>query len=305
MKGIPSLFGARSGACVENSFHTIYWKTFDLVKADTDELRQLAFKLRYDVFCNHDFGSELFERTDCFTLRSGTTDDTEKDSYDHNADHYLLMHRKSGNVAGTVRVVHFDADTPIFSFPLQEVCDHPFLHEGSKEQRVCEISRLCMAPQFRKRDSDGRTLPAYTHIKPPQNRGASDVAMIRRRIPFAPLGLMMAAFESALSRRTMNCVLAMDPSDFKILRSLGVVYKVLGPRLSNYGNMQPVVFNVKAVLDHMAQHNRPCWEVISRQGVLHEQANELALEQWSDSIFGEDTRGAIFDHVHEREGEHI
>ncbi|MDP7142136.1 MAG: PEP-CTERM/exosortase system-associated acyltransferase [Alphaproteobacteria bacterium] len=284
---VPPLFGACLETISQKTFYHTYWKTFSLVKADTDELREQAFRLRHEVFCSDEFQG----------LHCGMADDLEKDAYDDRAAHYLLRHNDTGDIAGVVRTIHADMDSDIFSFPLQEVCDHPFIHDQNTEKKITEISRLCMAKTFRQRPGDGRALPAYTNIMQHYHNEDVGVSYIRRRIPFAPLGLLHAAFESALANKSMDCVVAMDPSDFHTLRDLGIVYKVLGPRLSHYAGMQAVVFNIKTVLDHMMQDNKPCWEIVTDHGRLHSIANEIALENWSDTIFGQQTRDAIFVHA--------
>ena len=87
----------------------------------------------------------------------------------------------------------------------------------------------------------------------------------------------------------------MDPMQFRSLRKLGMDYRVLGPRLTVHGRHQPLVMNIKAVLDHMADRNPVCWEVLSDRGKLMRRANELASYEWHDTIFDESTREGLID----------
>ncbi|RMF21544.1 MAG: PEP-CTERM/exosortase system-associated acyltransferase, partial [Cyanobacteria bacterium J083] len=68
---------------------------FELVMADTPELKREVYSIRYRVYCE-----ELsYESTDKFP------DGLEKDAYDDHSIHYLLKHRPSGLYAGCVRIV--------------------------------------------------------------------------------------------------------------------------------------------------------------------------------------------------------
>lgn len=268
-----SFWDACARAIERQTFYNAFRRTFDIIEADTEALRHGAFRLRYKVF--------IAENRLDLDHHNGL----EFDEYDSAARHFLLIHRQTGGVAGTVRVVLPDPDRPLSSFPLQKLCDHPFLHNGALALQLCEISRLCMAREFRRRPCDGSYLPAYYEQEESVRPGA-----LRRRIPYAPLGLFHAAFGAALESGALNCIAIADPLQFRSLKKLGMDYRVLGPRLAGFGRQQPLVLNIKTVLDGMAEKNRACWEVISDRGRLAGRANELARYEWHDSIFDDTTR---------------
>ncbi len=279
-----NIFSAALQAIQQKTFYQTYWRTFEIVHAQTDELKERAFKLRYDVYCKENQfetpgGPEVCGK------------EVERDIYDPKAFHFLLVHRDSGEDAGTVRVLLPNEGEPQQSFPLQNVCDHPLLLLDNKVMHLAEMSRLCMAKRFRRRPLDGKVLPAYYEVEDSETKSLGQY--FRRRIPYAPLGLLRAAFETALEFNIPDMITAMDPAYFRTMKRIGLSYRVLGPRVSYHGGQQPVVFNIKHVLDNMAMENPECWEIVSDQGRLHKKANTIAQNEWHDSVFDDDCREMI------------
>lgn len=280
-----NIFAAALQAMQQKTFHQTYWRTFEIIHAQTDELKARAFRLRYDVFCKEN----PFEQPGG---PEATGDEIERDIFDPHAVHYLLVHRDSGEDAGTVRILLPNEGALQQSFSLQGVCDHPLLTIDSKVTRLAELSRLCMAKRFRRRPLDGQLLPAYYETE--MNDAEKGLGrFFRRRIPYAPLGLMKAAFETALEFNIPDVVTAMDTTHFRTMKRIGMPYRVLGPRVDYHGGQQPIIFNIKHVLDNMSMENPECWEIVSDQGRLHRQANTMAQNDWHDNVFDEDCREMI------------
>lgn len=277
-----NIFSTALEAIQKKTFYQTYWRSFEVINAQTDELKERAFRLRYDVFCKENRFEESAE--DAAEL--------EKDSFDPKALHFLLVHRDSGEDAGTVRILLPNEAAPLQSFPLQNICDHPLLTLDHKVLGLAELSRLCMAKRFRRRPLDGRILPAYYETEAEDaEKGLG--RYFRRRIPYAPLGLLRSAFETALEFNIPDMVTAMDPTHFRSMKRIGLSYRVLGPRVNFHGGQQPIVFNIKNVLDNMAMENSECWEIVSDQGRLHKKANMIAQNEWHDNVFDDDCRDMI------------
>lgn len=280
-----NIFAAALQTIQQKTFYQDYWRAFDLIHAQTDELKERAFRLRYDVFCKEN----AFEKAGG---ADGGAQGLEFDAYDPRAFHYLLVHRDSGEDAGTVRILLANEQDPRQSFPLQGVCDHPLLGIDSKVLRLAEFSRLCMARRFRRRPLDGKILPAYYETETGDAaKGLS--RFFRRHIPYAPLGLMRAAFETALEFNVPDVITAMDTTHLRTMKRIGFSYRVLGPRIDYHGGQQPIIFNIKHVLDNMAIENPECWEIVSDQGRLHKKANILAQNEWHDNVFDDATREMV------------
>jgi N-acyl amino acid synthase of PEP-CTERM/exosortase system len=269
-------------ACLQSiqqqAFYNTYWNSFTIIRADTDEQKDKAYALRYDVFC----------RENGFIDPARYPDERERDEFDDRAVHHLLIHKETGKVAGTVRVLLPDERRPLTSFELQKLCDHPLLQIENRALGLAEISRLCMARDYRRRPRDGHILPSYYE----QEWGDADkpntaMRFFRRRIPYAPLGLMMAAYETVLGAGLLDVVSSVEPGQFRTMKRIGLSYRVLGPRLNHQGSQQPFIYNLKTTLDTVAAENPECWELLSDRGRLHHRANELHQNHWQDEIFDE------------------
>ncbi len=254
------------------AFYPNYQNTFKVLRANTDELREMAFRLRYDVYCVEN------------NFESSDLDRLEFDSYDEQALHYMLLHRPSETIVGTARLILPERETIGKSFPMQEISPHSILHERSIASQICQMSRLCMSSHFRRREKDGSLLPAYypPGISTAGERG--QVVYVRRKIPYAPLGLFAALFEDALQNNLMNVAAMFESAQLSGFREMGIAYKTLGPSIDYHGNQQPVLFNIKTVFDNMLIENSDCWEVITDNGRLHRMANELYECLWEDSF---------------------
>lgn len=262
----------------EESFYEAYHRAFGIVRADTEELKEKAFRLRYDVYSIEN----EFERANKEHL--------ERDCHDGHAVHFLLIHKDSGLTAGTVRAVLPDAENPISSFPMQALCDHSLLQRKESLKGLCQISRLCMAAHFRRRPDDGTLLPAYHPPEILETLQDGKLVHVHRRIPYAPLGLFAAVFETALDAGIPDCVAMIEPSQLRNFHEMGLSYKVLGPRLEYHGLQQPVVFNIKTVFDNMLIDRSDCWEVISDDGRLHKKANDIYKTSWENNLLEEPQR---------------
>lgn len=284
MQSGMSVIGACLDALKHEAFYNTYDHTFEVVRADTDALKEQVFRLRYQIFC---------EEHNCEPIE-GRSNNILVDPHDGHSIHFLLMHRETGTPAGAASVVLPRDERAGKSFPVQEICDHPLLHMPGETMRLCEISRLCMAPRFRRRPEDGRFLPAYY----PQDWGLKftdgKMSFIRRRIPYAPLGLLRAAFEIALSSHLMDCVCLIESEQLRSLQALGMSYRVLGPRLQGRVSFQPVIFNIKIALDTMREENPHCYDIVSDKGRLSKMADEINKHYWLDQVFSQNCWDEIY-----------
>ena len=114
------------------AFYTNYRHTFSLVRADTAELREDCYRLRYDVYVEEN--GFIPVPSDHETL--------EYDHYDDRAIHFLLMHNQSGRSVGTIRVLLPNDSAPHDSFSMQDHCDHPILHDAQRVQTFCQLSLI-------------------------------------------------------------------------------------------------------------------------------------------------------------------
>jgi N-acyl amino acid synthase of PEP-CTERM/exosortase system len=261
----------------ERSFLQAYDDTFALVRADNDALHEKVFQLRYEVYCEEN----NFEKPPFIDEK------LEYDSFDDRAVHYLLMHKPSGEAAGTLRVVLPNDEYPSDSFLIQKHCEHPLVRHETKILALCEVSRFCTSKKFRKRDKDGRILSSYSE----QDNDSG----YKRLIPYMPAALLQGAFETALSARILDCVWMVDPCHLTSLERIGFPFQTLGPHVKYHGGAQPIIFNIKNVLDTMRRKNRHCWDVVSDLGRLQKIADDLHQNDWHDKLIDEEGWEAFYE----------
>ena len=117
-----------------------FLKYFIPVLANTDQLKQEVYKIRYEVYCK-----ELkYEPKDKFP------DKKERDIYDDQSYHFLLKHKPTEQYVGCVRLIFATPKHSQALFPFERVYDNSINLVINSRQNYCEISRLAILKTFRK-----------------------------------------------------------------------------------------------------------------------------------------------------------
>src|SRR5215831_8836460 len=119
------------GVSYWQEFLSCYRQHFEVVRADTPALLDEAYRLRYQVYCVEN----------SYENRAQQVNGRERDAYDDRSVHSLLIHRRSGAAAGTVRVILPGTDREA-ALPINIVTD-PGQHELLRRlplSRTAEIS---------------------------------------------------------------------------------------------------------------------------------------------------------------------
>lgn len=241
-----------------------YNKCFESVLVNTDELREEVFRLRYQIFCLE----AGFEDAAAFP------DKLEQDAYDKWSRHILLKHRASGEYIGTLRIILPKKEEPLKSFPLQAVCTHSLIHDPQISSRLCEISRLCVSKSFRRRAFDRSIFSDYHQIDLSAAKAAVNQAVLRRVIPYSPIGLFKKAFEVILNEGLVDCIAVMEPRHIKQLLAIGFTYTPLGDLIEFHGQRQPMIFNLREVYTHGQETGSLFYSLMSDNDRMFNQAIE-------------------------------
>jgi N-acyl amino acid synthase of PEP-CTERM/exosortase system len=163
---------ARRNAPLIDSYNAL----FEPIEATTPEQLREAFRLRYQVYCVE---NQFLDPAD-------NPGELETDGYDAHSLHALLLHKPTGLVAGTVRLVLPRPCNPLGSLPIHRVCSDPRLADGDflPADRTAEFSRFAISKQFRRRAGDD----LYGAVGP-----IDGIPDPRRIIPHLTLGLMAVA----------------------------------------------------------------------------------------------------------------
>ena len=229
----------------------IYHRYFDVLRADSPQLLDQVYRLRYQVYCIEN----------AFEPVADNPGERETDRYDDRSLHSLLVHRPSGTFVGTVRLILPDDDERRVDLPIRQVCADGLWTEISglvPLQRTAEISRFAIAKEFRRRAEDrGSVVGGLTESGDP-----------RRVIPQISLGLMRAIVELAVSGSMTHLFAVMEPALLRMLQRLGIHFENLGPIVDYHGHRQPCYCDLDRLLARTAQERPEVWEIITNEGRL-------------------------------------
>lgn len=181
---------------------------FQLVVANTPELKQEVYRIRYQVYCQ-----ELkYEPCENFP------DGLEKDIYDRRSIHYLLKHLPSGIYAGCARVVLPNAYNPKLIFPAEKVFPEHFATVNRPRTEFCEFSRLAVLSQFRKRKGESQTPEGLLF----HSQGRSTSQAERRVFPLIALSLYWASIGTGPAFN-LDVLVLIEPRLARHFRRYGII----------------------------------------------------------------------------------
>lgn len=205
----------------EKSLYEQYNALFECVIADSDDLIDECYRLRYKVYCVENPLKEP----------DPEEGEYERDEYDGHAMHALLRYRRTGEHIGTVRLIFNEGDSPhkLPFFKLAEE-NHIFLPEHFGNQPIAEISRFCISKEFRRRLTDHMYSTVYTPVELTEAPG--------RTIPYMAIGLISMVYRMARAQNIRQCCAVMEPSLMRLFKKLGIHYQPIGPLVEYYGQRQ-------------------------------------------------------------------
>lgn len=268
-----------------NDSYNGFQSFFEIVVADTPELLEAVYRIRYQVLCVQN------------TFPDMNADDypnqLEKDEYDDHSCHALLRFKSTGQYIGAVRLILVDPNNPEKLFPVEvntqvdsQLCDL----EGIHRVDVAEISRAVILSQFDRRkgerrkpgddESNGSTARSDNNesrrrvvrsddsksngniIRSDRDRRATD----RRSTPHLSLLLMACVMRLSVKHNIKHWISAMEPALNRLLRFYGLNFHCVGPAVNYHGIRRPYCIKVDEVLSRMHKENYESWEVLTECG---------------------------------------
>ncbi len=191
-----------SAASLVDGFKTY----FSVQLALGEETRRHCHHVRYRVYC---------EDMD-FEPAARFPDQLERDTFDSEARHCLVLHRASGLPAACLRVVAASEEQRL---PFEEHC-LPSVYTGhaglleSNRQGLCEISRMAVDRHFRRRAGESRSILGHTAHPGP----SSDE---RRSFALLAAVTTLAGFAAAELDGREHIFAMMEPRLARLMRSYG------------------------------------------------------------------------------------
>lgn len=194
---------------------TAYFRFEEVTPGTPDYERYL--EARYEVFC------EELGRVDAPGLHSAQGRPIETDQYDPFSRHFIACHKPTDTVAGFVRVI-LPNESGLNVTP-RYVIDRPLPYEDATDDRIGEISRMAIAPHFRRRHSD-RGKPVHGD---PESEMSKKPEGLRQHQPELVLGMYREVYQLCRQTGLDYCVAAMDSHFSRLLIALGFPFVPVGP----------------------------------------------------------------------------
>lgn len=239
-------------ASIAPSLSADFSRTFDLMLADSDALRARVYAVRHRVFCQ-----ELG-----FSMQNDGA--LEADTYDAQSLHFLLRHKISNADVGCVRLVLPLADgggLPFESFGLRYV-DRTLLDWRTLDsKKCCEISRLAVTSQFRRRAGEQTN---------PEGVGDEEEVddFMRRRFPFIAVSLYHAVVALILKRGYKSVFMVIEPRLQRHLKRFGLAVQQISPTFDYFGQRAVYVTTREQLQIEIASWNE---ELTGLYGEVHQQ----------------------------------
>ncbi|WP_158971623.1 PEP-CTERM/exosortase system-associated acyltransferase [Paraglaciecola sp. L3A3] len=188
-------------------------------------LQTEAYKIRHEVYCRELKFEEM--------KPSGL----EIDDFDSHSTHCLIQHMPTGEYAGTVRIVKSANESQLL--PIEKYCmssiDEDNVHPNDfPREEICEISRLAVPAQFRKRQTDKFKGSATGVI----NQTVYSEKELRC-FPFIAVGLYLSVASICLRQGIKHCFVMMEPRLARSLRFVGIPFEQVGPVVEYHGKRAP------------------------------------------------------------------
>jgi N-acyl-L-homoserine lactone synthetase len=203
---------------------------FAIISAGNSRLRQVAFNLRYQVFCVE---KELFKNAHCV--------EEECDEYDDCSLHSLLQYKPTEKYVATVRLICPKKDFKHAQLPIEKIAGKAFypqmaIYERLPRAHIAEISRFAVLPEFRPK--------------------------------LAALGLLRAIIEQCIEHDIQYLYAAIEPALLRIFQRLGIVLLEISPVVSYHGARQCFLGYLPEMLEKVYYSHPGIWEVLTDNGRL-------------------------------------
>ncbi len=280
---------------------------FEILSIDSDELKQEAQSLRYQVYC---LESSIFDAKDYPKA-------LEWDDYDRHSAHRIIRHKTTGVVVGYVRLILSDPGNMDARFPIEEYCS-PFFYEDAAKylqtprRSLSEISRFMVSKQrvrhvisetvnggnnnikqlFRiggrrgqdnnnaphtkeegRREGDGNT--AHPARRGGRRGGDSNTQSLpsrndrRSASPGLVLGLFRAIAQMAVENNVACFFIGVESVLFRLLQWSDIRFTPIGPLVEYLCQRRPCYGSMAGILSHIQGRNHEVWEFLTEEGRLH------------------------------------
>jgi N-acyl amino acid synthase of PEP-CTERM/exosortase system len=205
--------------------------------ADTKDLAKESYRIRNDVYCDE------------LNFLDVRNNGLEVDDYDKYSTHCLIQHIPTTLFSGTIRVVR--PETNQHTIPLQKlyaesISKNKINPNDFASHEICEISRLAVPRDFRKRQID-HFKGAATGVINQQMYSENEL----RFFPFIAVGLYLSAASIVIENEIKHTFVMMEPRLARSLRFIGIQFEQIGPEIDYHGKRAPYYINPSLLLENL------------------------------------------------------
>jgi N-acyl amino acid synthase of PEP-CTERM/exosortase system len=223
---------------------------FDVEFVTSEAQLREVYEIRYRVYCEE----FAFETAEAFPDRQ------EKDEFDEDSLHALIRHKSSGLPAGCVRMVSPQGAESSSFLPFEKNCadslDAEFIDRLSLDRNtICEISRLAVDSEFRRRPGEGVT--RYGAVE------GLDCSMQERRT-FSLIAVTCFLAATALTDLSgrRNVFAMMEPFLPRLLRRSGINVQRAGEDIDYHGMRAPYFVTTQSAIEEMRPDLRELYTAV-------------------------------------------
>lgn len=235
--------------------------------AASEGLKKEVFNIRHNVYCEE------------LAFEEENEEQQEMDEFDQQALFTVLQHRPSDRYTGTVRLVASNDESellPIEKYCIDSIPDGP-KHPGKfNRHEICEISRLAVRSEFRRRKADQFKGAATGAI----NEDSFSVQELRC-FPFIAIGLYMSAASMADELGIKHVFVMMEPRLARSMRFVGINFEQLGKAVDYHGIRAPYYISPKDFINNLSPGFRSLYDRID-----HDLGDQLAAMEKADLLRG-------------------
>ena len=239
---------------------------FQVVSADTDELKAAVYRIRYGVYCD-EFGYEDKEKF---------PDGKEMDSCDDRSLHYLIQHKPSRRLVGCIRLILPDPCDPMARFPFEIASRGQIFNDildlnNIDRRRLGEVSRLTVVSSFRNRIGE-RNRPEQVVTKSTRLRSGE-----QRRYPHVAMGLYLAGAAAMLSSGLEGVFAMMEPKLARGVAAFGLKFRQVSDVVDYHGKRAAFYIQREEVLAGLPAEGRALLEMIQRDLEIDKEVKDNRL----------------------------
>jgi len=225
--------------------------------ANSANLKQEVFKIRHNVYCDE------------LAFEPVKPDGMEVDEFDAFSVHCLIQHIATETYAGTIRLVTPREEGQLL--PIEKYCanaiEHPeFTPDKLDRRQICELSRLAVPEQFRRRKFDSHPGAATGVIN---EEVYSETEL--RCFPFIAIGLYMSAASIAFKMGINHAFVMMEPRLARSMGFIGIKFVKIGPTIEYHGQRAPYYINAELLMKSLSPSFRMMLKDI--QNTINKQVN--------------------------------